>query len=159
MIKDDIQVTNFLKSKGSGTFESFYNIISTRIAAESGWFFIQDSHSVSSFLLETQSISDFHNNCTLLPFYNWNKKSIFYSNYNIGRAIFYTLINSSCDTDIVRSIINNYSISFFITAKNILSVEVYGVHYDSIFIETLPLYTNTVFETEYYQVWDLSILI
>jgi len=154
---EEKEIANFLLENGYGTFESFDYTLSTHIAALSGWFFIQDQHSIGVFLLEDRRVEDI--NCSFSLFSNWPNMEFFNCSYTYGRGILYNqLFNLECFSPEALMVLKEYNIRYFVSSihSNISYAWEYTVK--SVFIESLYDYVPTALTTENYYVWNTSTL-
>jgi hypothetical protein len=155
--QEEIDVANFLNNNGFGTFDSFDYTLSTHIAALSGWYFIQDQHSVSAFLLEGIPISNI--SCQFTLFLNWPNMQIIACNYTTGRQILYNqLYQYQCYSIPALNILKKYDIRYFISSRHTNSSYAWEYTVNSVFIQSLYNYVPIAKITDNYYVWNTSYL-
>lgn len=156
LTNEEIELANFLINNGYGTFDSFDNTISTRVAAISGWFYISDIHNRGVFLLGDLHIRDI--NCSIGSIRNLlNFQFLNCTNTN-GRSIFYELITSHCYSIMALEILKSYNLKYFITASNSSKSYVWDRTINSIFIESLYVNVPIVKATDNFYIWNTSVL-
>jgi len=156
MTEEEVDISNFLLENGFGTFDSFDTIISTRIAALSGWYFIQDTHSRSVFLLENRTLDELDNRLT--PISSWLKLQFFNSTATYGRAVLYSLINDNCYSIQSLMILKAYNLKYFISLRSANTSYIWERTIESVFIRSLYDYVPIVKTTENFYIWNTSTL-
>ena len=153
----EIEISKFLKENGFGTFESFDLMISTRIAALTGWYFIRDGHNRGVFLLENKSIEEI--NCEVTPFLSWLSLKFFNCSSTIGSRMYYILMTNDCLSIEVLNLLKTYNIRYFISSSTTNETTIWENSFDSIFIKSLYEFNIPIVKSiENYLVWNTSVL-
>lgn len=152
--KEEVDIANFLLEQGQGTFDSFDPTVSVHLAALTGWFFLQDVHSRTLFLLSNKTINDY--NCSLLPVTQWYKGVFYDCELKTGRELYIQLLLNDCFSPISQNILKTFNISYFVTAKNSTEVTILFSVIDSPFIASLNNLVPLAYSTEHFNIWNVS---
>ncbi|MGC9780275.1 MAG: hypothetical protein HZR80_13600 [Candidatus Heimdallarchaeota archaeon] len=152
-----IRIADFLSSNDRETFCSFDQTISSYIAALSGWFFLQDPHSLTILLKGNKNIEQI--NCSIIPPYRWYLPSIYECSDLKSYEYYSLLIHSDCLDSYSMFILKTFSIKYFITVKNSSIINLHGYKVYSNFINSLNLNDiPIVMRTDNYLIWDTGSL-
>jgi len=155
--KEEIEIAKFLMDNGFGTFESFDNTISIRIAALSGWLILQDPHNRGAFLLEDRNIANLSCQFTLNLY--WPNMILFNcSNTDSKQLVYSYLYRFDCYSIDALIILKRYNIRYFISSRHTNTSNAWEYTVNSPFIESLYSYTPLVKITNNYYVWNTSTL-
>ncbi len=151
-----IDISDFLKDNGKGTFDTFDSSISTQIGAMSGWYFLQDVHSFSQFILDNISIDEY--NFTMIPIAEWYQGYFINTNFTSGRSLYYYLILEDCLSLNSLYTLKSYNLRYFITESESNEVILFGKTISSPFIDSLYIHVPVVMTTEHFIIWNVSTL-
>lgn len=144
-------------NESKGMFDSFSRYMGARISMYTDWYHLADPHSICLLQLNIHSPDQVINNSTLNAPWHWGDLYIY--NYTLRDAvtIHTILLRLHSGSELAKDIITQYNIKYYITLKNSTVAEYSTSSYGkSLFIETIHLHHSIVFETESYQLWNLT---
>jgi len=155
---EEKMIALFLSNYSSSLIDSYSRIMGARIATLSDTYQLSDVHTIS--LVQTGYYKEeiILNESQIKPIWRWWEQYIFNSSLDSSRNIYSKLIQLNLTRKDAQNFVRDLGLDFFISLKDYNVAEQWINYFiESDFVKTLNYIGNVVYETEHYQVWNITI--